>query len=101
MASISEEQKEQVKSLLQAGQLDRDEIASTVGVSPGTVSAIKAHITFGSCLAAGRFWSGVVGMATVLLIAKLKAEEALLARQFPDAYLQYRRRVKAIIPFLY
>ncbi len=23
------------------------------------------------------------------------------ARQFPDAYLQYRRRVKAIIPFLY
>lgn len=40
-------------------------------------------------------------MATILLIAKLKAEEALLARQFPDAYLQYRRRVKAIIPFLY
>ena len=57
---------------------------------------------FGSCLAAGRVWSlGVVGMATILLISKLKAEEALLARQFPDAYLKCRRRVKAIIPFLY
>ena len=57
---------------------------------------------FGSCLAEGRVWNlAVVGMATILLIAKLKAEEALLARQFPDAYLQYRRRVKAIIPFLY
>jgi Endonuclease NucS C-terminal domain len=48
MASISEEQKEQVKALLQAGQLDRDEIASKIGVSPGTVSAIKAHITMGT-----------------------------------------------------
>ena len=29
------------------------------------------------------------------------AEEALLTRQFPDAYLRHQRRVKAIIPFLY
>jgi protein-S-isoprenylcysteine O-methyltransferase Ste14 len=41
------------------------------------------------------------GMVTVLLIVKLKTEEALIARQFPEAYLEYRRRVKAIIPFLY
>ena len=57
---------------------------------------------FGSCLAeggVGNLW--VVGMVAVLLIVKLKAEEALLARQFPEAYLQYRRRVKALIPFLY
>jgi protein-S-isoprenylcysteine O-methyltransferase Ste14 len=57
---------------------------------------------FGSCLAQGRvgnFW--VFGMAAVLLIVKLKAEEALLARQFPEAYPQYRRRVKALIPYLY
>jgi protein-S-isoprenylcysteine O-methyltransferase Ste14 len=57
---------------------------------------------FGSCLAGGRVWNlSVVGMAAILLIAKLKAEEALLARQFPEAYLQYRRRVKALIPFVY
>jgi protein-S-isoprenylcysteine O-methyltransferase Ste14 len=58
----------------------------------------------GSCLAPGRVGVGnlcVVGMAAVLLIVKLKAEEALLSRQFPEAYLQYRRRVKALIPFLY
>ena len=40
-------------------------------------------------------------MAALLLIVKLKAEEALLTRQFPDAYPLYQRRVKAIIPFLY
>jgi protein-S-isoprenylcysteine O-methyltransferase Ste14 len=57
---------------------------------------------FGSGLAGGRVWNlCVVGMAAILLIVKLKAEEALLARQFPEAYLQYRRRAKAIIPFVY
>ena len=57
---------------------------------------------FGSCLAEGRvgnLW--VVGMVAVLLIVKLKAEEALLTRQFPEAYLRYQRRVKALIPFVY
>jgi protein-S-isoprenylcysteine O-methyltransferase Ste14 len=57
---------------------------------------------FGSCLAGGRVWNlCVAGMAAILLIVKLKTEEALLARQFPEAYLQYRRRVKALIPFVY
>ena len=57
---------------------------------------------FGSCLAGGRVGEFCVfGMAAILLIVKLKTEEALLARQFPEAYLQYRRRVKALIPFLY
>ena len=48
MASISEEQKSQIITLLQRGQVSREEIAATVGVSPGTVSAIKAHITMGT-----------------------------------------------------
>ena len=57
---------------------------------------------FGTCLAGGRVWNlSVVAMAALLLIVKLKAEEALLTRQFPDAYPLYQRRVKAIIPFLY
>jgi protein-S-isoprenylcysteine O-methyltransferase Ste14 len=57
---------------------------------------------FGTCLAGGRVWNlSVVVMAALLLIVKLKAEEALLTRQFPDAYPQYQRRVRAIIPFLY
>ena len=47
MATLSEETKDQIVSLIEEG-LSREEIASRVGVSPGTVSAIKAHITMGS-----------------------------------------------------
>lgn len=47
MASISDEQRTKIIALLHEGR-DRDEIASLVGVSPGTVSAIKAHITMGT-----------------------------------------------------
>jgi RecB family endonuclease NucS len=43
--SISEEQRLEIISLIGTGQFDRDEIATRVGVSPGTVSAIKAHLT--------------------------------------------------------
>lgn len=48
MASVSNEQKEQIISLLNEGRASREEIADRVGVSPGTVSAIKAHITMGT-----------------------------------------------------
>ena len=46
MATLSEETKDQIVSLIEEG-LGREQIASRVGVSPGTVSAIKAHITMG------------------------------------------------------
>lgn len=48
MSTISEEQKSKIIHLLQQGQLGREDIALSVGVSPGTVSAIKAHITMGT-----------------------------------------------------
>ncbi len=48
MASISEEQTSQIIALLQRGQASREEIAANVGVSSGTVSAIKAHISLGT-----------------------------------------------------
>lgn len=48
MSSIAENQKAEIISLLQEGRLSREEIATKVGVSPGTVSAIKAHITMGT-----------------------------------------------------
>ncbi len=48
MTSISENQKARIISLLQERQLGREEIAAKVGVSPGTVSAIKAHVTMGT-----------------------------------------------------
>jgi protein-S-isoprenylcysteine O-methyltransferase Ste14 len=40
----------------------------------------------------------------VLLVGfwfKLRAEEQLLTQHFPDAYPAYRRRVRALIPFVF
>ncbi len=48
VASASEAQRARIITLLGEGQLDREEIASEVGVSPGVVSAIKAHISMGT-----------------------------------------------------
>jgi len=48
MPLVSDTQKAQVIALLQEGRLSRDAIAERTGVSPGTVSAIKAHVTMGT-----------------------------------------------------
>ncbi len=45
MSSISENQKSEIIALIREGKLSREQIATKVGVSPGTVSAIKAHLT--------------------------------------------------------
>jgi protein-S-isoprenylcysteine O-methyltransferase Ste14 len=38
---------------------------------------------------------------TIMLRVKSLFEESLLVRQFPEDYLQYKREVRALIPFLY
>ena len=48
MSSISENQKSEIIALVREGKLSREQIAAKVGVSPGTVSAIKAHLTMGT-----------------------------------------------------
>jgi RecB family endonuclease NucS len=53
MPTISAEQKSQIITLIQKKQLSREDIAARVGVSPGTVSAIKAHITMGTYTGTG------------------------------------------------
>jgi len=42
----------------------------------------------------------IFGAALALLWAKLKIEESLMLRQFPQAYPAYMRRTKALIPFV-
>lgn len=56
---------------------------------------------FGTALAAARFssWLGFVLMFVGFWI-KLKEEEAVMLRHFPDTYPEYRRQVKAVIPFI-
>ena len=43
---------------------------------------------------------GLCAFIGVALWIKLQAEERLLTRHFPDTYPLYRRRVRALIPFL-
>jgi len=54
-----------------------------------------------SAIAAGqlRSWLGFLLLCAGLWI-KLKQEESLLLRHFPDEYPSYRSRVKALVPFL-
>jgi protein-S-isoprenylcysteine O-methyltransferase Ste14 len=40
------------------------------------------------------------GLAVVVLWVKARREEALMARAFPGQYEEYRRQVRAIIPFV-
>jgi len=40
------------------------------------------------------------GVLLLVFTFKLRAEEQLLTRHFPDAYPQYRHRVRALIPFV-
>jgi protein-S-isoprenylcysteine O-methyltransferase Ste14 len=42
----------------------------------------------------------VCGILLVGLWLKLRAEEQLLTRHFPEAYPRYRQRVRALIPFV-
>lgn len=43
---------------------------------------------------------GAFVVALVVFYVKSRREEALMTRHFPDAYPAYRRRVKALIPYL-
>jgi protein-S-isoprenylcysteine O-methyltransferase Ste14 len=55
----------------------------------------------GSALAVGE-WRGVIAVAIVALAlwGKLRREEALMRRQFGEAYARYAARVPALVPFV-
>lgn len=55
----------------------------------------------GSAIATAE-WRGVVAFALVLLafLRKLTVEEELLTAEFGDAYLRYRAKVPALVPWL-
>ncbi len=42
----------------------------------------------------------ILAVVSALLWVELKVEESLMLRQFPQSYPDYRRRTKALIPFL-
>jgi protein-S-isoprenylcysteine O-methyltransferase Ste14 len=57
---------------------------------------------FATCLSDGRLADAYLfGLAAIFLTWKLKVEESLMVRMFPEAYADYRRRTKALVPFLF
>jgi protein-S-isoprenylcysteine O-methyltransferase Ste14 len=56
----------------------------------------------GTFLAGGRVMDAVIPAALfVVFIVKLRIEESLMMEQFPGEYPEYRRRTRALIPFLF
>jgi protein-S-isoprenylcysteine O-methyltransferase Ste14 len=55
----------------------------------------------GTALALGWFWLIVVGLAGIYFIYAATVEERYLTEQFPDAYPDYKRSSKMLVPFLF
>jgi protein-S-isoprenylcysteine O-methyltransferase Ste14 len=58
-------------------------------------------MALGTAVAIGRLhaWLGLL-LCVVGFWVKLRQEETLMVREFPDLYPAYRRRVKALVPFV-
>jgi len=56
---------------------------------------------FASCLYSHRVMDAIIFAAVLLaLIPKMRTEERLMLEQFPEAYPEYMKRTKALIPFI-
>jgi protein-S-isoprenylcysteine O-methyltransferase Ste14 len=59
-------------------------------------------MVLGTALAIGRLHAFIGFAACVVgFWIKLRQEEALMTRSFPDAYASYQRRTKALVPFVW
>jgi protein-S-isoprenylcysteine O-methyltransferase Ste14 len=56
---------------------------------------------FGSMLVGGFFWLVFLVVTGVYFIYSLKVEEKLMEQQFPQTYPKYKKRTKALIPFIF
>ena len=55
----------------------------------------------GTALAAGAAWVVVFVVVCPYFIYSARTEERLMTQQFPDAYPEYKRRTRALIPFVW
>jgi protein-S-isoprenylcysteine O-methyltransferase Ste14 len=59
-------------------------------------------MALGTAISSARLRSFLLlGLALAVLVIKAHYEEKLMIRHFPDAYPQYRQRVKALIPWVW
>ena len=54
----------------------------------------------GSALVAGRLWLAVLLAMFLYCLYSARVEEGIMLRQFPAQYAEYKRRTKALIPFV-
>jgi protein-S-isoprenylcysteine O-methyltransferase Ste14 len=54
----------------------------------------------GSALAGGLAYVLLFVLFLLLFVYRVYAEDQLMMRQFPDAYPEYRRKTKALVPFV-
>ena len=45
--------------------------------------------------------AALLGFAVLVIVLKIRIEESLMMRQFPDEYPDYRKRTQALVPFLF
>jgi protein-S-isoprenylcysteine O-methyltransferase Ste14 len=55
----------------------------------------------GSALATGRVWLVLFVAMAIYCVYSARTEEGLMLQQFPEEYTRYKKRTKAIIPFVY
>ena len=56
--------------------------------------------TFGSFVAVGALWLPLLALLCAYFLFSARAEEKHMSNLFPDAYPDYMRRTKMLIPFL-
>jgi protein-S-isoprenylcysteine O-methyltransferase Ste14 len=54
----------------------------------------------GSALAAGGLWLVIFIYIGIYSVYSARTEEQLMMREFPEQYAQYKRRTKALVPFV-
>ena len=54
----------------------------------------------GSVLTGGVLWLILFLIIAAAFVSRAKAEERLMMQRFPDEYPGYRRRTKALVPFV-
>ena len=86
---VSADQRQAIRSLLADG-LDNQEIAAQIGVSPGTVAAVKAHMTMGT-------YGGVMAPDAEAEVASAVDTAFSLER---DLQLALRRSIEQLEPGL-
>lgn len=55
----------------------------------------------GTALIDSALWGVILLFVTVMFIRRVYVEDGLMTRQFPDQYPEYKKRTKALIPFVW